>query len=169
MRHNKLYKSDVEQLGNIKGYLHLPRAVMPMGALKHPDLILKLYSMTYGENPNHVEQKVIEETKNFLTRKIEAHEIDTNLGLGFAIRSHDMLNIAMWDKNCPIVLKNDIYLYEENLFCAQHTSVDTTGSFCIWELEIVNHEKEAWKKYLSSSREAKDKLEYLTNVIKGKL
>ena len=80
-----------------------------------------------------------------------------------------MINIAQWDKEEPIVLKNQIYTFEKDLSTAKSEKIEDVGSFCMWELEIVNHEKEVWKKFLSSRRTGKDLDNYLFNKIKGDL
>jgi hypothetical protein len=41
------------------------------------------------------------------------------------------------------------------------------GSFCVWELGPVWHERHAWVRFLSSKRDAEAKLAYLNDRFSG--
>jgi len=83
-----------------------------------------------------------------------------------------MLNVVGWSKEYPIVAINSLYSFSEekrDVLNSKKVSIDVFGSYCIWELGIVNHEKETWKEYLASQRTRKDKIKYLENTIEGEL
>lgn len=42
-------------------------------------------------------------------------------------------------------------------------------TYCVWEMGIVYHESQSWKKYLGSGREEKDKEEYLNDFFEGEV
>ncbi|MDR4952447.1 hypothetical protein REB14_09710 [Chryseobacterium sp. ES2] len=42
-------------------------------------------------------------------------------------------------------------------------------TYCVWEMGIVYHESQSWKKYLGSEREEKDKEEYLNDFFEGEV
>ncbi|WPO92098.1 hypothetical protein [Chryseobacterium sp. HR92] len=42
-------------------------------------------------------------------------------------------------------------------------------TYCVWEMGIVYHESQSWKKYLGSGREENDKEEYLNAVFEGEV
>ncbi|MBU3906935.1 MAG: hypothetical protein KKA64_01660 [Nanoarchaeota archaeon] len=157
-------------IGNIReDYQHEPRIIAPMGLVVNPQLVLKTYSMMKHGTEN-VESFI--EVKNFLDEEIQKGNITPLIGLGFAILSEDMLNVARWDVEYPIVIKNQIYGYkyeqEGDLSkTAERLDINNVGAFCVWELGIVNHEKEAWKRFLSSSRMEENKKKYLEDVING--
>jgi len=153
--------------GELGGFENPRRFVKPEGLIKDSHLILKLYNM-YSQN----EQNPVDESKRFLLEKMEYGEIETLSGIGFAILSKDMLNINRWDRDCPIVIKNDLWSYEPKkglLKSIEKCDVNKIGPYCIWELGIVNHEKNSWMKYLNSKMKREDELEYLKSVIEGDL
>ena len=110
--------------------------------------------------------------EEFLIKEIENKNINPRIGLGFTILSKDMLNVVRWDNKYPIVAVNSLYEFpEENrdIMNAKPLFVDSFGAYCVWELEIVNHEKNLWKEYLDSKGTNKDKIKYLHNFIRGEL
>ncbi|PRB05560.1 hypothetical protein CQ046_03715 [Chryseobacterium sp. MYb7] len=42
-------------------------------------------------------------------------------------------------------------------------------TYCVWEMGIVYHESQSWKKYLGSGREEKDKEKYLNDFFEGEV
>ncbi|MFP8893579.1 hypothetical protein [Chryseobacterium sp. EZn1] len=42
-------------------------------------------------------------------------------------------------------------------------------TYCVWEMGIVYHESQSWKKYLGSGREDKDKETYLNHFFEGEV
>jgi hypothetical protein len=156
---------NLENIGNVEGYTHEPRTARAEGILLDERLALKLYSMVKQNPP--AEEK-IREVIEIRDNKIQNQEISPLIGMGFMILSEDMLNVARWDDKYPIVLKNQIYEFKEgDLKTLNPLELKEAGSFCMWELGIVNHEKQAWKKYLCSQRNKKDKEEYLDNFYYG--
>lgn len=167
-------------IGNLRDdFKYEPQHVMSVGLLTSPSLVLKMYQMA-KEMPFSWDRMV--DAKKFLAREIEQGRVAPLTGLGFAILSKDMLNVARWDTEHPIVIKNQIYgvpeYTEEHLkLLGQKSAFDSAelldlgkvGPFCIWELGIVNWERNAWKKYLQSKRTETDKWDYLESTIEGHL
>lgn len=163
-------KSEVlERLANFAEYKHEPRIVEPKGLIEDTSLILKMYAMV-RQVP--VDKYVLRNAKKFLRESIRKNKIGDNpilSGLGFAILSDDMLNLAVWDSKHPIVLKNSLYEYAGGFRTPNSLDIRHEGCFCIWELGIVAHERDAWKKYLASERTEQDKRAYLKNFFRGEL
>lgn len=42
-------------------------------------------------------------------------------------------------------------------------------TYCVWEMGIVYHESQSWKKYLGTGREDKDKETYLNHFFEGEV
>ena len=154
-----------KNIGNIPiEYKHKEREVEPIGLIKEPSLILKLYNMYIMDKPISSRGQLLNESREFLIEEVRRGRIDPLIGLGFSILSEDMLNVARWDAECPIVLKNQIYGYKNgDLGTAELLDIRDVGSFCIWELGIVNHERSSWKKYLESERKDVDKRQYVNS------
>ena len=156
-----------ENVGNVSEiYVHIPREVRPHGLVTHPSLVLKLYELHKQDRP--LRKNLIPHSREFLLGEIEKGNIMPFLGLGFAILSEDMLNVARWNTAYPIVLNNQIYEYEDgDLSTARPLDIRNAGAFCIWELGIVNHERIQWKSYLESRRTEEDKIKYLQSTLEG--
>jgi len=157
-----------KNIGNVD-YRHIPRIAKPIGLVKTPELVLKMYEMIKQSTIfGYFGKDYITETALFLESQAEKGKIENLSGLGFTILSEDMLNVAVWDKDYPIVLKNQIYGFKE-FGSFKPLNLKKTGSFCIWELGIVNYERNLWKKYLQSERKEADKRKYLNSRIEGLL
>jgi len=160
---------DLTNIGNFD-YKHEPRCVVPCGLIENSNLVLKFYAMF----KEALTQSNVDEAKGFLEDRIGLGvglgEIDPLSGFGFAILSEDMLNVARWDTN-PIVLRNQIYSYEQDENTSRYfdnaklLDISDIGSFCIWELGIVEYERRDWMKYLKSERNEADKRYYLGNMM----
>ncbi|MDP3990370.1 MAG: hypothetical protein Q8Q01_04145 [archaeon] len=135
------------------------------GLVTDPSLVLKQYQI-YDSVP--LDSSLVKDSKKFLKGEISAGRINPYLGLGFAILSKDMFNVARWDTTHPIVLQNQIYSFNNgDLGNAHLLDIREIGTFCIWELGIVNHEREAWFDYLVSLRREQDKKNYLDSVVRS--
>jgi len=160
-------KKGLQYIGDIKNYKHEQRIVIPEGRIYTDSLILKMYSMKKIRNKGDTSH-LIKNAKDFLMKEIRNKKINSGIGFGFSILSEDMLNIAIWDKSHPIVLKNQIYGYKENfLDNIKLLDVRNIGNFCLWELGIVNFERSCWMNYLKSKQKSNDKKKYLELMIEG--
>jgi len=158
---------NLKNVGNLRrDYVLKSETAKSQGFIIHPQLVLKLYSMAENLHPG---SGIIWEIKEILKDKICIGEITPLIGMGFAILSKDMLNVARWDIDYPIVFKNQIYGFENGLNSLKLLDIRDIGALCIWEGSIFTHEKEAWKKYLQSQHTELDKSRYLNNFIEGDL
>ena len=157
-----------EQLGNTpEEYQHISRGVIQHGLITEPSLVLKLYEMHKKGKP--FETSLVDQSRQFLQQEIRKGSISPHIGLRFGILSEDMLNVARWDADCPIVLQNQIYGYEHDLTSAQPLDIRNVGTFCIWEIGIVDYERLAWKTYLESPGTELDKEKYVKSALVGSL
>ncbi|MBW3022948.1 hypothetical protein KY308_02505 [Candidatus Woesearchaeota archaeon] len=164
----------IGNVGDITGdYAHKQRITLPFGLVTSPNLVMKMYAM-FKEGPTRIVDvaNFAQDSKNFLLSEIRKGRVEPLTGMGFVILSEDMLNVARWDAEHPHVLKNQVYCFtnlDNKINDAElHLDLQNLGSFCIWELGIVNFEKEAWKEYLGSSRTKGDKLRYLNRQLEGR-
>ena len=152
-----------ENLGDFGGYVHQPREYHKTGLITDFNLVLKLYNMHIKGIP--LENSLVQRSMNVLEQEIKSGNIAPLSGLGFAILSEDMLNVARWDNEYPIVLKNQIYEKSNDKF--NPVDIRKVGPFCVWELGIVNYERNEWIKYLQSQRVEEDKSIYLNSFYEG--
>jgi len=163
---------DFRNVGNIdKKFRTAGKRVIPVSLLTNPALVLKMYSMIDSSEKKFTNEKldVVYDLQDFIEKEICEARIKPCSGLGFAIASDEYLNVAVWDKDCPIILRNWLYEFKNNDVKAIRPVNLKEGAFCIYELGIVNHEKNAWKEYLDSKRKDSDKSKYATNTFKGVL
>jgi len=160
---------NLEKIGNIpKSYEHKPRIAVPRGLINTRKAILKFYDMLItGCKDKHP----IGEAREFIKRKMNSVEGNLELGLGFVILSRGMLNFSLWSESQIIIPKQEIYapFPRTKHHDTKKISIDEEGAYCLWEMGIVAHEKEAWKKYLASGHMIKDKENYLNNFFSGNL
>lgn len=151
------------KLGNFE-YKHEHRIAHPLGLVETPELAIKYYGMCKQDGESF-KDKEIEEYKNIMKDMINNGHIKPLSGLGFAIYSGDFLNVAVWDNEKPFVLKNRIFVPDEE------GKMDilnlNEGAFCAFELGIVNYEKGLWLDYLQSERKTSDKMSYLNKQLEG--
>jgi len=163
----------LENIANVpEDYKSMPRTSVYTGLIISPELILKTYQMLKADE--HFNPSLVANACRFLEREIERKKVDPMSGMGFAILSTDMLNVARWGAGGNArVLFNQLYQFSPNmkdpLDWSDRLSIEKSGSFCIWELGIVANEKEAWKRYLASKRTAEDKKAYLDSRMEGDL
>lgn len=146
-----------------------PRSVRFLEIIKEPNLTLKFYDVHFTGKPT--DDATIEKVKSFLLTEIREGRIDPHCGLGFAMLTNDTMNVVRWNKDYPILVQNQVYgmssdYTEGKLLDIREKNV---GSFCIWEIGVVNFERIAWRKYQDSVKSEKDREEYLNAVIEGEL
>lgn len=163
-----------ENLGNIPdNYKHEKRVAYPAGLFENSALVLKIYEMLKVNEKDKWDPNMLLGERSmllgeFLSNKIKEGNMKPYLGLGFAILSEGMLNVARWDVKYPYVLKNQIYEFEnDDLRTDSLSDIRDIGAFCAWELGIVDHERNAWLRYLESERTVRDKNNYLTNWLES--
>ena len=163
--------TNLENLGNFPNYINNPKESIREDHFISKKMILKKYILTNQQN-SFLNYGALFETDMFILREIREGKINPFSGLGFMILSENTLNLARWDEEIPYLLKNNVYsinLEKKHIKILGMLERMEEGAFCMWELGIVSHEKEAWKKYLNSSRKLKNKEEYLNTFFDGKL
>jgi hypothetical protein len=123
---------------------------------------------------------------NTVYDKIISGEVDKRSGIGFAILSEEALNISMWGKAKEYSLVQDISrIFSTRFFFytkdfpnnLKKLNQGASGSYSIYEAEILAHEAKAWKQYLWHSMHArklagvaestKAEKRYLDDFLKG--
>ena len=152
-----------DELGTIIGGNHNePRTARPQGLFESGGLTLKLYSMVTG---NHPDQDRVNKRKEFIKEELEEGRLELFSGLGFAIFSRTMTDIAIWTDSPPLQLKAQRYELHPN-YVLDHSQILCTrnvGNFYIWETGVVHHEKEAWERFINSKMGEEDKRTYLAD------
>ena len=162
----------VEDLANVGNVVSFRPAwqlfAWPKGEIRTPKLILKQYLLSEKGNQKPSYPKLIQDTERFIKRELVKGELAHKCGLGFSMLSQGALNICRWGQEDPKILFQDLYEFDGPFVSgARKAGVKETGSFCIYELGIVAHERKAWDKFLKSQRTEQDKQNYLNDWVLG--
>jgi hypothetical protein len=158
--------------GNVvpEGYQYYEKLITPGEDLSLPGAYLKWYNLY----PVDVEitQKQLAETRAFLETEIARLKFEGELGFVILHRAGPflLLMVMTWRKTNEIwesVYWKDTTKdggYQLNTFETTHR-----GTYCVWELGAVWHERHAWVRFLSSKRDDEAKLAYINDRFSGRV
>lgn len=152
-------------------YSHYDKSVEPQEPLVLSNAMLKWYNLASAAKP--VPEGIADAARNFLHAESAAGELHELGELGFVIlhrcgKDFYFLLVSSW-RNANEVWET-VYAKEsddqENFsffpFPGRHR-----GTFCVWELDVVWHEAQAWRRFLLSNRTADDRTRYIDDIYKG--
>ena len=160
----------LERLGNVvpKGYTYYQKLVTPGEDISLPRAYLKWYEIRHLDA--EIPQDLVEETRAFVAAEVERLKLQDELGfvLLHECRPALLLMINTWRSTNEIwesVYAKDMRRTESY----QPTTFETghRGTFCVWELGPVWHERQAWTRFLSSKRDEAAKLAYVNDRFSG--
>jgi len=135
-----------------RGYRHYPKRAAPGEPLELPSAVLKWYDLHAEDSP----------VPDAITQLARAHLADTPLearGLGFVLLhrcGHDFYFLIV----CTWRNENELWetvFYKNGDAMAAFAPFPRDGlhkpTFCVWELVPAWHEKQAWVRFLSSTRD----------------
>ena len=141
-----------DDLGIDPQYRHVAKRAFACEALRLPGTILKWYAVNPEDRP--VPEEIAKLARAYLQRDaLEAH------GLGFVIlhrcgADFYFLLVSTWRNNNElwetVLYKNGDAMADFALFPRDENHKPT---FCVWELAAVWHEKQAWERFLNSTRD----------------
>jgi len=152
-------------------YRHQPKEVTPRTQLDVPGAWLKWYNLAPEAQP--VPDEIEQRARRFLVAQAEAKTLGFDSELGFVIlhrcgEAFYFLLVSTWRGSNELW---ETIFYKENeamkdfglyTFKGAHR-----GTFCVWELGAVAHEKDAWVKFLESARTGSDRQKYLASSFRG--
>ncbi|MBS0659455.1 MAG: hypothetical protein JSR82_14535 [Verrucomicrobia bacterium] len=160
----------LESLGQVApAYRHRDKQVIPGPLLRLPQACLKWYDLAPAEAP--VPGEIQAQARAFLTRPEIADAWAGDLGFVVLHRcgGGDFYFLL------PCTWRNENELWE-SVFALDHPGAEFRaftfatphrGTFCVWELGVVWHEQQAWRRFLHSAREASAKEAYLLDSFAG--
>jgi hypothetical protein len=159
---------DLMPFGNVipEGYQYQEKTITPGLPLVRPDSILKWYNLYPLATPVTAEQE--DECRAF----IQSLTIDLQNDLGFVILhragKYLLLMINTW-RNTNEIWESVFFKEVESSQPYQPMPYDTAhrGTFCVWELVAVWHERQAWTHFIRSERDAVAKQLYLEDLYTG--
>ena len=161
---------NLEQLGNVvpEGYEYYKKHVRPGADLSLPTAYLKWYDIYPSGSEVTPEQAA--EVRAFLTTELAKLNLEGELGFVLLHRAGSYLLLMpvtwrntneLWESVYTKDLNSDNG-YELNQFAGTHR-----GTYCVWELAPVWHERDAWVRFLSSKRDNEAKLAYINDRFSG--
>jgi hypothetical protein len=160
----------LEDFGNVvpEGYTYSKKLVVPREDLSLPQAYLKWYDI----RPPDVEitQEQLLESRAFVAAEVERLKIANELGFVLLHRAGAMLLLMIMTWRNTNEIWESVYLkdlrqaggYVLTEFESTHR-----GTFCVWELGPVWHERHAWVRFLSSKRDVEAKLAYVNDRFSG--
>jgi hypothetical protein len=161
---------DLEQYGNVvpEGYLYYEKMVTAGEDLRLPQAYLKWYDIYPTNAPVTEEQRA--ECRAFVAEEAARLPLQGELGFVLLHRAgpYLLLMINTWRNTNEIW--ESVYVkeagqtgdYKLTEFAGTHR-----GTFCVWELGPVWHERDAWVRFLSSKRDTAAKLTYINDRFRG--
>jgi hypothetical protein len=160
----------LERLGNVvpEGYTYYQKMVTPGKDISLPRAYLKWYEIRHLDA--EIPPALVEETRAFVAAEVELLKLQDELGfvLLHECRPALLLMINTWRNT------NEIWesAYARDMTRAegyQPTTFETShrATFCVWELGPIWHERQAWMRFLASSRDEQAKLAYINDRFSG--
>jgi len=164
------YIPHLGDFGNVvpEGYRYFNKLVMPGEDLAHANAYFKWYDIYPPEEPITPAQAA--ECRAFVASEAQRLQFAKELGFVLLHRAGPflLLMIMTWRNTNEIwesVYVNDLLQgsgYRLAEFGGSHR-----GTFCVWELAPVWHERHAWTRFLSSDRDDQAKLAYINDRFSG--
>jgi hypothetical protein len=152
-------------------YRHQPKEVTPRPQLDVRGARLKWYDIAPKAEP--VPEAIEQLARSYLLAQAEAGALGFDGELGFVIlhrcgASFYFLLVQTWRGSNELW---ETILHKENEamkdFAPFTFQTPHRGTFCVWELGAVFHEKDAWVRFLESERNAEAQQQYLSATFQG--
>jgi len=160
----------LDRLGNVvpEGYDSTEKLVTPGKDLSLPGAYLKWYEIRPPEV--EISQAQVAESRAFLEAEIKRLKIEDELGFVLLHRAGLVLLLLLitWRNTNEMWLSQyvkemtQVEGYQPLLFEGSHR-----GTYCVWELGPIWHERNAWVRFLSSKRDEQAKLAYVNDRFSG--
>src|SRR5215216_3130649 len=160
----------LDAFGNVapEGYRYYEKLVTAREDLSLPNAYLKWYDLYPAEDEITPEQAA--ECRAFVSAQAEQLKLDHELGFVILHRAGPYLLLLLTTWRNTNEMWESVYVkdlrqaggYVPNQFVNEHR-----GTYCVWELGIVWHERDAWVRFLSSERDNEAKLAYINDRFAG--
>lgn len=165
---------NISGLGNIipDEYTYYKKIISPDSQLNLSHASFKWYNL-YPESKN-ISFEQVSKAKEFISLEVQSGKLKLENELGFVIlhRAGDylLLLITTWSNINEIW--ESVYFKkvdDDAVYKPIEFKTDHKGTFCVWELGIVWHERNSWVKFINSKRDPESKLNYMNDLISGEV
>jgi hypothetical protein len=161
-------------LGNVvpDGYEYYEKVVTAREGLSLTNAYLKWYDLYPPDK--EISQEEVSESRAFLKEEEEAGRLSLEDDLGFVVLHRAgpglLLLVTIWRNTNEMWLSS--YVREAGETASYRPwkyDSDLKPTYCVWELGVVWHERNAWVRFLSSKRDEEAKLAYCNNSFSGRV
>lgn len=162
--------ADLSGLGNIDGYDHYPKTVTSSLPATAGGGLLKWYNIAEPTTPVTRETDAL--ARRFLAAETATGRLDLKGELGFTILHRcggdfHFLLVSSWRNANEMWETVYAKTADATNFSLYVLPAPHRATFCVWELAAVNHERQAFGRYLYSARDDAAKRIYLGDVYEG--
>jgi hypothetical protein len=160
------------EFGNVvpAGYAYYEKVIVPREDFSHPACRLKWYDIRPADVVITPQQ--VEEVRSFVKDEIDSGRLRLESELGFVCLHHCgqvlLLLVTTWRQTNE--MWESTYMKELKAG-AGYVPIEYPnrhrGTYCVWELGAVWHERNAWVRFLNSPRDDAAKRAYLNDRFSG--
>jgi hypothetical protein len=163
----------LSELGNLPAaYRHVWKVAEPQQPIVVPGAVFKWHHV--HDQEISVPAELDAEARALLETAAESGEWNLSYGLNFALlhvtRTHAFLIAGVWRGH------NEMWerIYWKELarpegFQLVEPDGGATPACCVWEMGVIYHEHQAWRRFLFSDRAEADKQAWLTDTYSGRV
>lgn len=157
-------------LGNVapEGYEYSEKLITPGQDLSLPNAYLKWYDIRHPDL--EISLEIIEESRTFVAQEVERLEIKGELGFVILHLCGPVILLMLTTWRNTNEMWEAVYardLTQASDYQPQVFEKDQRGTYCVWELGAVWHERNAWTRFLASKRDEEAKLAYINDRFTG--
>jgi hypothetical protein len=159
-------------LGNVvpEGYLYYDKLITPGEGLSLPNVYFKWYDLYPADAEITPEQRA--DCRAFLATETQRLKIQNELGFVILHRAGSVLLLLITTWRSTNEMWESVYVKPadklEEAYTVVPAETNHRGTYCVWELAIVWHERHAWVRFLSSARDEAAKLAYINDLYSGR-
>ncbi|MEO7910520.1 MAG: hypothetical protein ABIV47_12800 [Roseiflexaceae bacterium] len=160
----------LERFGNVvpEGYRYAEKLVVPGEDLSLPNAYLKWYNIYPPDVAITAEQSA--ESRVYIATEVERLRFEAELGFVILHRAGAVLLLMLMTWRNTNEIWESVYVKEvarTDGYAPVTFEQSHRGTFCVWELGPVWHERHAWVRFLSSKRDQDAKLAYVNDRFAG--
>ena len=163
----------LEQFGNVvpEGYRYYKKIVTARDDLSLPRAYLKWYDLYPADAEITPEQAA--ECRAFVAEQVERLKFEGDLGFVILHRAGNYLLLLLTTWRNTNEMWESVYVKDvtqaDSLYTSMNFDNEHRGTYCVWELGIVWHERHAWVPFLSSERDNEAKQAYINDRFSGRV
>lgn len=160
----------LERYGNIvpEGYSYYQKMVTPGETMLLLHACLKWYDIYRPDSP--IAPELARESRDFVAAEVERLALQDELGFVLLHRADPALLLMLITWRNTNELWESVYakdLTQPGSFTPTTFETSHRGTYCVWELGPVWHERNAWARFLSSPCDEAAKQAYMNDRFSG--